>query len=114
MRDMSVAPKVDARTVRAAKASVGDDELSTGEPEIPATKGSKSEPIRLENYTDRSFVVRRDSSALSEKLKALNGRWIRPSTGGKGRVFSKKRLADVAKVLKLKPVLVVSVTPTTP
>jgi hypothetical protein len=38
----------------------------------------------------------------------LNGRWIRLSTGGKGWVFSKKRLADVAKVLKLKPVLVVS------
>jgi len=108
MRDMSVAPKVDARTVRAAKASVGDDELSARVPANPATKDSKSEPIRLENYTDRSFVVRGDSSVFSEKLKALNGRWIRLSTGGKGWVFSKKRLADVAKVLKLKPVLVVS------
>lgn len=104
MRDLSVAPTVDARTVRAAKASVVED----GPVEAPATaakKKSDGEAIWLEDYSEKAFAVRGDSTAFVDKFKGLNGRWLNLRTGGKGWVFSKRRLKEISKILKIKPLL---------
>ncbi|GLQ92806.1 DUF4062 domain-containing protein [Dyella acidisoli] len=103
MRDMSVAPKVDARTVRAAKASVDvDEEL----PVAVAKKTKRDDGIRLEDYSEKAFAIRGDSTSFMDQLRAMNGRWIPLKTGGKGWVFSKRRLEDVAKLLGVKAELV--------
>ncbi|MBB3825297.1 hypothetical protein [Xanthomonas arboricola] len=103
MRDMTVAPKVDARTVRAATASV-DPEPAAAESKVTEKKAT-SDRIWLEDYTEKSFAVRGDSTSYADKLKGLNGRWVPLKTGGRGWIFSKRRLADVAKLLEIKAVM---------
>ncbi|APG03527.1 hypothetical protein BJI69_06105 [Luteibacter rhizovicinus DSM 16549] len=109
MRDMSVSPVVDARVVKAAKASTEQDEPAseTGKPaKAPSKVSAKADQtVWFEDYTDRSFVVRGDTLPLADKLRSLGGKWIPLKSGGKAWNFSKKRLAEVAKAIKIKPIL---------
>ncbi|WP_433852417.1 DUF4062 domain-containing protein [Stenotrophomonas nitritireducens] len=103
MRDISVTPKVDAKTVREAKASNADSDIKRP---VAKAKPKAKDEIWLEDYTEKAFAVRGDTTEYIDELKSFNGKWISLRTGGKGWVFSKRRLEDVAAVLKIKPVLV--------
>lgn len=105
MRDISVSPKVDAKTVREAKASINEPSAADLASKSKAKATKKNIGIWLEDYTDKSFAVRGDTTKFATELKALNGKWISLSTGGKGWMFSKRRLAEVAKLLKIRPTL---------
>lgn len=102
MRDISVTPKVDAKTVREAKASVPEE---IAESVVVRKQAAKKidEKIALEDYTEKAFVVTGNTTEFLEELKALNGRWIPLRTGGKGWMFSKRRLEDVAALLGIAP-----------
>lgn len=105
MRDISVAPKVDAKTVREAKASISEDPPEATTEKKAKKVGNNTDEIWLEDYTEKSFAVRGDTTEFLSDLKALNGRWIPLSTGGKGWMFSKRRLDEVAKLLGIRPKL---------
>lgn len=100
MRDISVAPKVDAKTVREAKASIEDTPVS-----VSNEKREENEKIGLFDYTDKAFVVKGDTTKFIDKLKDLNGRWIPIRTGGRAWMFSKRRLDEVASLLGISPKL---------
>ncbi|MCU1025967.1 DUF4062 domain-containing protein [Stenotrophomonas maltophilia] len=101
MRDISVSPKVDAKTVKKAKESVGDDD-STSRSRSSSAKPKAKNTVWLEDYTEKAFVVRGATTEFATELKSLNGKWIALRSGGKGWMFSKRRLEDVAKVLGIK------------
>lgn len=108
LRDMTVSPMVDERVVRAAHESTRGDLGADTPPTVPAKKKSPKdgeEGIWLEEYSDKSFVVRGNSLEFAAKLKEIGGRWMSLRNGGKGWMFSKRWLDDVAKLLKQKPKL---------
>lgn len=109
MRDMSVSPVVDAKVVRAAKASTVSELTNTAPPRTVTSVSNgvapKAHAILLEDYTEKSFIVRGETMPFADKLRALGGKWISLKGGGKAWNFSKKRLLEVAKVLKIKPML---------
>ena len=113
VRNMSVGPVVDAKVVRAAKDSTKEG-LGLSDVRKEELSGKKEsvtvQQLRLEDYTEKSFVVRGDTRQFASNLRELGGKWISLKTGGKGWNFSKKRLAEVAAVLKIDAVIVDSVS----
>ncbi len=110
MRGMTVDAVVNARVVKEAKASTKEtaEHIAVNTPKVPAKKRRGSKPMhdcRLEDYSDRSFVVRGDSTDFKEELKALGGNWIRTRDGTSAWNFSKKKLSQVAELLSLDPAL---------
>jgi nucleoside 2-deoxyribosyltransferase len=116
MRGMTVDTVVNAKVVKEAKASTKD----AVEPTAPtaakrpaptkksATKRVENEPghdCRLEEYSDKSFVVRGDSTEFKDELKGLGGKWIRTRDGTYAWNFSKKKLTQVSELLSLRPTL---------
>ncbi|ESX21372.1 hypothetical protein [Mesorhizobium sp. LSJC264A00] len=101
MREMSVGPVIDKKTVAAAKASTRTGELFVLEKEEAAPDTNE---VFMEDYTEKAFIVRGNTIDYKEAFKGANGRWISVK-GGKAWMFSKRHLKDVAKILKLKPVL---------
>lgn len=57
-------------------------------------------PLKVENYTDKSIVVRgvtKDDTNIQEELKKLGGKWNANLRGESGWIFSKKREDEVRK-----------------
>ena len=103
MRGMSVGTVVNQSVVRAARESAQEAVTPTA---VPVTVAAVvDDEIWLEDYSEKSFAVRGNTVAFKDKLKELGGKFIPLKTGGKGWNFSKKRLAEVAKLLKVKPAL---------
>ncbi|MHC2795951.1 hypothetical protein ACVINZ_004963 [Mesorhizobium jarvisii] len=97
MREMSVAPVIDKRTVEAARASTRSGVAApTVEP-----KSTVVAPIALFDYTEKAFIVRGDTVDFKEKLRELGGKWISTKDGGKAWMFSKRRLNEVAVLLQV-------------
>lgn len=111
LREVSVNTVVDVKAVKAAKSH--EDEAIDKESEVasnPITKvkvkkSSSSNDIRLIDYTAKAFVVTGDTNNYVQELKDLSGKWISVRWGGKAWMFSKKRLEEVASLLKLPPVV---------
>lgn len=111
LREVSVNTVVDVKAVKAAKSH--EDEAIDKEGEVasnPITKvkvkkSSSSNDIRLIDYTAKAFVVTGDTNNYVQELKDLSGKWISVRWGGKAWMFSKKRLEEVASLLKLPPVV---------
>lgn len=116
MRGMTVDTVVNAKVVKEAKASTKD----AVEPTAPTaakrpapTKKSATKRIenelghdrRLEEYSNKSFVVRGDSTEFKDELKGLGGKWIRTREGTYAWNFSKKKLTQVSELLSLRPTL---------
>lgn len=100
LRDMSIGPIIDKKIVAAAKASTrADNEQKASD--VPAAELPGAE-VFLEEYTDRSFIIRGDTVEFKEKLKDAGGKWISLQSGGKGWMFSKRHLKAVAKILRIK------------
>jgi hypothetical protein len=101
MRDMSVAPVIDKRTVEAARASTRDDPQPTEKIRATRARQPDNEPLWFQDYTEKSFVVCGDTMHLKDKMMELGGKWIAVRSGGKAWMFSKRRLTDVATALHL-------------
>lgn len=106
MRDVSVNPVLDARSAKAAKDSTRE-ETPAVVAQKPATKQGNGEAdeagtIWLQDYTEKAFAVRGNSTEFAANLKDLGGKWISLKTGGRGWMFSKRRLDEVAGVLGIK------------
>jgi len=110
LREVSVNTVVDVKAVKAAKNH--DDALTEENSDVvvkkttKATKSSSSaSSISLVDYTVKAFVITGDTTKFSQELKELGGKWISLRSGGKGWMFSKKRLEEVASLLGIPPVL---------
>jgi len=108
MREMSVGPIIDKKIVQAAQASTRAS-IEESVEALQASQTSQSShddltegPVWFEDYSEKAFYVRGDSSAYKDKLKDAGGKWIPAKTGGKGWMFSKRRLDDVRKIVKYK------------
>lgn len=55
--------------------------------------------LTIENYSDKSFVVRGETKPHKDKLKELQGKWNSNLTGGGGWIFSNKHREAVNKYL---------------
>jgi hypothetical protein len=100
MREINVGTTVDARAVKRAIETAESD--SDGAAPVMAAPND----VFLEYYTEKSFLVRGNTLYKKDELKELKGgSWISPKTGGKAWCFSNKRLADVARILNIPPVL---------
>lgn len=110
LREVSVNTVVDVKAVKAAKNH--DDALTEENSDVvvkKTTKATKSSSgassISLVDYTVKAFVITGDTTKFSQELKELGGKWISLRSGGKGWMFSKKRLEEVASLLGIPPVL---------
>ena len=62
----------------------------------PSIKETNLDNIKLETYSDKSFVVRGEETKLfTLQLQSLGGRWNPSLTGGKGWIFSNKKIQEV-------------------
>lgn len=98
LRDMSVGPVVSPAVVKAAKASTNPSLKLEAEP-------ANAEQLAIYEYSELSFVVCGNTLALKEQMKSLGGKWIKLRDGSHGWNFSKRRLKDVASLVKLPPLL---------
>ncbi|WP_158807299.1 hypothetical protein [Beijerinckia sp. L45] len=103
MRDMSVGPIIDKRTVEAARASTRQD---PPQQEPTKNKSNRNENLQLEAYTDRSFFVRGNTLKYKDNLKEAGGKWTSLKSGGQAWVFSRRRLDQVSQILGIEPILV--------
>ena len=105
MRGMTVDVVVNAKVVKETKASTkeaGEPAAAPAAKVVAKRRGPKrSHDCRLEDYTDKSFVVRGNSTEFKDDLKGLGGKWIRTPDGYAWN-FSKKKLTQVANLLSLK------------
>ncbi|WP_186136535.1 hypothetical protein [Burkholderia gladioli] len=105
MRDMKLGPLVDSDLVKAANQSAKDT-VSQRDSERPqpakAPRSRKTDStLRLVEYSEKSFVVVGNSEAHRDALLAEGGKWISLRFGGKGWMFAKRRLGNVAAILDL-------------
>lgn len=106
MRGMSVGTVVNPSVVKEARASAKDPiapPAMSSKPKV--SDGTSEEEVWFEDYSEKSFAVRGNTVEKKDELKELGGKYIPLKTGGKGWNFSKKRLAEVAKLLGVKAVL---------
>lgn len=107
MRDMTTGPIIDRKAVEAAKASTRDKDTEPKQPRARATKAAAKNDAEfwLEDYTERAFIIPGNTVDVADQLKEMGGKWMTTRAGGKAWMFSKRRLNEVSKALKLKPVL---------
>ncbi|MNR90906.1 hypothetical protein D3C72_219000 [compost metagenome] len=99
MRGISVGTHVNAKVVKEAQ----ENQFP---PAIPIEqKNKKTDPIKLINYTEKAFVVVGNTTKVKEELSSINGKWIKTKNIGYAWMFSKKRLNEVAEILKIPPIL---------
>jgi len=55
--------------------------------------------VRMDPYSEKSFVVRGDTKPIKEQLTKLHGKWNTNLKGGEGWIFSNKRLDQVQSFL---------------
>jgi hypothetical protein len=99
MREMSVNPVVGASTVKAAKESTREDEIVVPNKIAKPSEKKAKQAISLQDYTEKAFVVIGNSTEYAERLKEAGGKWISLRAGGKGWMFSKRRVADISAIL---------------
>jgi len=61
--------------------------------------------ISLEDYSEKSFVVRGDTRDKKDELKELGGKWIKTRDGSYAWNFSKKKVQQVADLFGMPPEL---------
>lgn len=107
MRDMNTGPIIDRKAVEAAKASTRDEDAEPKKTRVRAVKAApaKDEEFWLEDYTEKAFIIPGNTVDVADRIKELGGKWISIRGGGKAWMFSKRRLDEVAKALKMKPLL---------
>lgn len=76
----------------AAKPAVSDNAA-----EQPATAGNSDAPLTVETYTDKSIIVRGDTRAHKDRIKAIGGALWNKKAGG--WIFKASKRADVEKGL---------------
>ena len=106
MRGISVGTHVSATVVKEAKSAKPIKESEKVSKPKRAHQEDSNCRLKLIDYTEKSFVVLGNSIDYKDQLTKENGRWIKLNFGGYGWAFSKKRLPNVAKILKMKPELV--------
>ncbi|MET3828511.1 hypothetical protein ABIC16_004266 [Sphingomonas sp. PvP055] len=107
MRDMNIGPVIDRKAVEAAKASTRDEIDEAPKPKVRVLKRTPKEDAKfwLEDYTEKAFVIPGDTVEFGDKLKEMGGKWMTTRDGRKAWMFAKRRIDDVAKTLKVKPIL---------
>lgn len=95
MREMSVGPVIDKRTVAAAKASLDDLFAPSTEQHHETTEDA----IWFEDYTEKSFLVRGNTIPFKAAIEEAGGKYIPARTGGKAWMFSKRKLEKVADIV---------------
>jgi hypothetical protein len=98
MREISVGTRVDNQAVKQASIDENNDVISS---EIE----NNPENISFINYTERAFIIKRNTAKFKEALSSAGGKWISLRTGGKGWMFSKKHLQKISKLLNVSPEL---------
>lgn len=98
MREMSVVTTVDAKAVKRASESAEQDI-------VPSDKAVNGSEVHLENYSDKSFIVRGNTIDFKDALREIGGSWISVKSGGKAWCFSKRKLNPVADLLGIEPVI---------
>lgn len=101
-------PMVDKRTVEAVRASTREADAPKEQAKPKTPKGpspTADDDIWLEDYTEKAFIIRGDSKDVKEELKELGGKWISCRDKAKAWMFSKRHVEEVAKLLKIRPVL---------
>jgi hypothetical protein len=101
MREMSVGPVIDKKVVAAARASTRETAVDIAPVAKKKTIITKEE-IWLEDYTDKALIICGNTVDFKDKLRDLGGKWITTRSGGKGWMFSKRRVSDVAELLGIK------------
>jgi hypothetical protein len=96
MRDINVSPTIDRASIKEAKASTGTTPKNRA-----STADNVTNDLRLEEYTDRSFVVLGNTKDLKDQMVSEGGKWIKLKAGGYGWMFSKRHLKKIAILLKL-------------
>lgn len=59
-----------------------------------------SHQLKVEEYSEKAFVVRGDSKKYKEQLSSMHGKWNPRLTGGPGWIFSKKHMETVKKAVE--------------
>ncbi|MFE8712563.1 MULTISPECIES: hypothetical protein [Aeromonas] len=103
-RGISVGTVVTASVVKEAKEST-KSALKSPSPSVTNTTSVQDSIIYLENYTEKSFIVRGDTKSKKEELKALGGKWIKTRDESFAWNFSKKKVEEVGKLLGISPTL---------
>lgn len=103
-RGISVGTVVTASVVKEAKEST-KSVLKAPSPSVANTTSAQDSVIYLEDYTEKSFVVRGDTKSKKEELKALGGKWINTRDGSSAWNFSKKKIEEVGRLLGISPTL---------
>jgi hypothetical protein len=102
MRGMSVGAVVPSKVVREANAAT--QSAQSAPPIQPTTESSGGNgTIRMVNYTEKALVVRGNTRDFKEPLKAAGGKWIKTKNGEHAWMFSKRRVQDVAAILRIAP-----------
>lgn len=102
IRGLSVDTFVDKSVVREARESSNSEDVKATVPSRARTKTKPDDQIVMVEYSDKSFVVKGNTLKWKTELIALGGKWITLKEGGKAWNFSKRRLQDVANLLKVK------------
>lgn len=98
-RGISVGTVVAASVVKEAKESTKESAKESAMP-IPSPPKANIK-FSLENYSDKSFVVRGDTKLVKDDLKELGGKWIKTRDGDFAWNFSKKKVQAVADLLEI-------------
>lgn len=105
MREMNTGPVIDKRAVEAARASTRESEESGTGASEKGLEAAKDDHLWLEDYTEKAFIVRGNTSPYKDKFKDVGGRWISVRDKSKAWMFSKRHVEEVAKIMKVKPIL---------
>lgn len=105
LRDVPIAPVIDKKIVAAAKASTRDDMPAPKKKTTTMPTSGGTSEIYLEESTPKSFIIRGEVKGLETALEAVGGKLTTLQTGGRAWMFSKRHVATVAKILKIKPVI---------
>jgi len=110
IREVTLSPVIDKKGVEAVRASA--QEVDTTDAVVAATKRKPKErnektadPISLEDYTEKSFIIRGNTIDFKEKLLKKNGKWMKCRDGSFVWMFAKRHFEEVAKILKMPPIL---------
>jgi len=100
MRDLSVSPTIDPKSIKEAKASTSDTSINAA-----VQRNEEVDGIRLEEYSEKSFVVRGNTKKFKDALSAKGGKWMKTREGTSAWMFSKRHLKAVAEIVGVAAVL---------
>lgn len=95
--ELVVTSEVYVKTITPAEKQ--ESEMFTNEPkQIITIDASK---LKIEEYSDKAFVITGTDRTMSEAMKSLGGRYNSKLTCGKGWIFPKSKLDNVKQALNL-------------